>query len=168
MTKLPDWSGKMAVIIASGPGLIREQVECVGCLDIPTIAINSTFKLAPWAAGSGAFNISAYRVVGEAPRPAASETAAASAQDTITATLAERGKRYGVFSKHAEVTQAIKHALFTCRDRSGLAPDQVEALEMIAHKLGRIVNGDPDYADSWVDIAGYAKLVVDRLQGVSR
>lgn len=103
-----------------------------------------------------------------APPTTAEEAAPQPSADTITATLAERGKRYGVFSKHAEVTQAIKHALFTCRARSSLAPDQVEALEMIAHKLGRIVNGDPDYADSWVDIAGYAKLVADRLQGTSR
>jgi hypothetical protein len=36
---------------------------------------------------------------------------------------------------------------------------------MIAHKLGRIVNGDPNYVDSWVDIAGYATLVAKRLQG---
>lgn len=44
-----------------------------------------------------------------------------------------------------------------------LDPDQKEALEMIVHKIGRILNGDPDYADSWHDIAGYAKLVEDRL-----
>lgn len=81
----------------------------------------------------------------------------------IAATLQERGTRYGVFTKHASVTQDIKRVLFDCRHRESLAPDQVEALEMIAHKLGRIVNGDPDYADSWVDIAGYAKLVADRL-----
>jgi hypothetical protein len=44
-----------------------------------------------------------------------------------------------------------------------LMPDQREALEMIAHKIARIVNGDPNYADSWLDIAGYAQLVADRL-----
>jgi hypothetical protein len=38
-----------------------------------------------------------------------------------------------------------------------------EAAEMIVHKLARIVNGNPFYMDSWVDIAGYATLVVDRL-----
>jgi hypothetical protein len=43
---------------------------------------------------------------------------------------------------------------------------QREACEMIAHKLGRIVNGDPNYADSWVDIAGYAQLVVNELESV--
>lgn len=41
--------------------------------------------------------------------------------------------------------------------------EQLEALEMIARKLARIINGDPNYADSWVDIADYAKLVADRL-----
>lgn len=89
-------------------------------------------------------------------------------QEGIDAVLAERGTRYGKFTKHAEVTQQIKCVLFRCCPRESLAADQVEALEMIAHKLGRIVNGDPNYADSWVDIAGYAKLVADRLEGCAR
>jgi hypothetical protein len=46
--------------------------------------------------------------------------------------------------------------------------DQAEALDMIFHKIGRILNGDPNYADSWIDIAGYAKLVADRLEGKVR
>lgn len=89
---------------------------------------------------------------------------------TITETLTERGNRYGPFVGHAKVTQEIKYAMKTHANERGiyLASDQIEALEMIAHKIGRIVNGDPDYADSWVDIAGYAQLVADRLQGVIR
>jgi hypothetical protein len=39
---------------------------------------------------------------------------------------------------------------------------------MICHKIGRIVNGDPDYFDSWIDVAGYAQLVADRLNGLER
>ncbi len=81
----------------------------------------------------------------------------------IAQTLAERGNRYGDFTKHAAVTQAIKTALFDCRHRESLPAYMVEALEMIAHKMGRIVNGDPHYHDSWHDIVGYAKLVADRL-----
>ena len=46
----------------------------------------------------------------------------------------------------------------------GLTDAQREALEMVAHKIGRILNGDPNYHDSWHDIVGYAKLVADRLQ----
>lgn len=81
----------------------------------------------------------------------------------IDATLAERGSRYGDFTKHAAVTQSIKSALFDCRHRESMPAYMVEALEMIAHKMGRIVNGDPFYHDSWHDIVGYAKLVADRL-----
>jgi hypothetical protein len=88
--------------------------------------------------------------------------------DNITNTLKERGSRYGKFTGHAEITQAIKAVMFNSRPDLELAADQREALEMIAHKIGRIVNGDPNYADSWVDIAGYAKLVADRLEGVER
>jgi hypothetical protein len=36
---------------------------------------------------------------------------------------------------------------------------------MIVHKIGRILNGDPNYDDSWADIAGYAQLVVKELNG---
>lgn len=85
----------------------------------------------------------------------------ATALDT---TLAERGGRYGKFTGHARITQHLKQVMFAHRNRQEFADDQVEALEMIAHKLGRILNGDPNYADSWVDIAGYAKLVADRLE----
>lgn len=94
--------------------------------------------------------------------------------DTIDATLNERGSRYGKFAGHAEVTQVLKQVMRSHNKGGpapawdGLALDQQEALEMIAHKIGRILNGDPNYADSWVDIAGYAKLVADRLEGVER
>jgi hypothetical protein len=89
----------------------------------------------------------------------------------IQSTLAERGKRYGKFKDHAKISQLMKDAFrayMGTQKHNGLAPDQKEALEMIFHKLARIANGDPNYADSWVDIAGYATLVADRLQGVEQ
>lgn len=84
--------------------------------------------------------------------------------------LDERGARYGTFANHASASQALKRAVqyqLEIRNKH-LAPDQQEAIEMICHKLARIINGDADYSDSWVDIAGYAKLVADRLDGKSR
>lgn len=86
----------------------------------------------------------------------------------ITTTLTERGNRYGKFTGHARVTQHLKQVMFAYKNRQELDDDMIEALEMIAHKIGRILNGDPHYADSWIDIAGYAKLVADRLEGVER
>jgi len=79
--------------------------------------------------------------------------------------LNERGKRYGVFQSHAEITQALKSAMYDHPHYGDLPDDAKEALEMIQHKIGRILNGDPNYADSWDDIAGYAKLVSDRIGG---
>lgn len=81
----------------------------------------------------------------------------------IAATLVQRGTRYGKFTGHAKVTQELKHVMHSNTGWSKLSPDQKESLEMVAHKIGRILNGDPNYDDSWVDIAGYAKLVADRL-----
>ena len=43
-----------------------------------------------------------------------------------------------------------------------LTDPQKEALEMIAHKIGRILAGRPAFRDQWDDIAGYAKLVAYR------
>lgn len=84
--------------------------------------------------------------------------------------LSERGARYGKFTGHAAVAQRLKTFISAALANRGkaLADDQQEALDMICHKIARIVNGDPDYADSWDDIAGYAKLVADRLHGVER
>ena len=104
---------------------------------------------------------------------------------SIETTLAERGARYGSFIGHATITQLLKHCmngligtdfsepgsqdalrdtLLDLNDKwNSLAPDQRECLEMIAHKIGRILNGDPNYDDSWRDIVGYAQLVVNRL-----
>ncbi len=79
--------------------------------------------------------------------------------------LTERGNRYGKFSGHAKVTQAIKDVIRSGVSYSQCTPAQIEALEMIAHKIGRIVNGDPHYDDSWKDICGYSQLVVDILNG---
>lgn len=83
----------------------------------------------------------------------------------IQTTLTERGARYGSFTDHARVTQRIKREINTALGDRKLAHDQIEALDMIAHKIGRILCGDPNYHDSWHDIAGYATLVADRLAG---
>lgn len=88
----------------------------------------------------------------------------------ITETLQERGSRYGKFSGHAEVTMDLKRLIraHAIKRNTFLTDSQQEALDMICHKIGRIINGDPNYADSWVDIAGYAKLVSDQLEGIDR
>lgn len=86
--------------------------------------------------------------------------------DTIDTILTERGNRYGEFDVHASITQELKAVMHDSPNwRSNkLTPDMKEALEMIQHKIGRILNGDPFYKDSWVDISGYATLVAKTLK----
>lgn len=87
------------------------------------------------------------------------------APEGIDAVLAERGSRYGSFQGHAGITQHLKWAMRTSKNWEQLNPSQKEALEMVAHKIGRILNGDPDYLDSWTDCVGYMRLVVRQMEG---
>ena len=77
--------------------------------------------------------------------------------------LEERGNRYGEFAEHARITQEIKDTLISGDSWTDCTDSQREALEMIAHKMGRIVNGDPTYSDNFIDICGYSQLIVDEL-----
>ena len=82
----------------------------------------------------------------------------------ITSTLTERGSRYGDFAGHAYITQNLKSIMWSTPKWDTLSPAQMESLEMIAHKIGRILNGDPNYHDSWHDIEGYARLISEALE----
>ena len=82
---------------------------------------------------------------------------------TIDKTLEERGGRYGEFFQNAELAQDLKDVLRSAESWANLPYDICEALEMIQHKVARILNGDPNYIDSWTDIIGYARLVEKRL-----
>lgn len=83
----------------------------------------------------------------------------------VSKTLNARNERYGSFSGQAGISQALKEYMRNTPNWNRLEPDMAEALDMIQHKIARILNGDPRYADSWHDIAGYATLVDKRLNG---
>lgn len=93
-------------------------------------------------------------------------------------TLAERGDRYGDFTGHAQIAQdlmavmrgAIPRPMDARKLEHGagwnrLSAVQAQALTVIADKIARILNGDPNYKDNWHDIGGYAKLAEDRCAG---
>ncbi|APD21392.1 hypothetical protein Iz_48 [Brucella phage Iz] len=76
--------------------------------------------------------------------------------------LNEREKTHGDYRSHAAITQALKADMQCQSSWSSLPEHQRESLDMIAHKIGRILAGDPDFRDHWADIAGYATLSADR------
>lgn len=73
--------------------------------------------------------------------------------------LAERQKVHGEFSTHAHMAQNLKQVLWHAPNAPRLTAVQREGLEMILHKVARILNGNPNHKDHWDDIAGYATLV---------
>jgi hypothetical protein len=84
--------------------------------------------------------------------------------------LDTRAEQYGSFMQSSDTAIRIKGIMHNAiaRNEVHLFPDQLQALDMIATKISRIVHGNPNHLDSWIDIAGYATLVTDRLQGKTR
>lgn len=81
----------------------------------------------------------------------------------VQETLNARGARYGDFTDNAAVSQRIKDAMMYDEAMwAKLNYVQREALTMIAQKIARILNGDPNYKDNWHDIQGYARLAEER------
>ena len=86
---------------------------------------------------------------------------------SVNTILQERALQYGTFVSLAKTAQEFKSVLYRelgSRNKR-LADDQSEALDMIMTKIARVINGDANHVDTWNDIAGYAKLVAERLQG---
>lgn len=85
-----------------------------------------------------------------------------SATVDIQETLTDRQVTHGDFSTHALIAQSIKCQMFNAHGYSRLGAMQREALDMIAHKIARILNGNPNVHDHWHDISGYATLVAEQ------
>ena len=105
-----------------------------------------------------------------APEPTSEPAPEPVAEEQIEKILNKRAEQYGTFMRNADIAIKLKQVIHNAmvREDTQLYPDQLQALDMIATKIGRILTGNPSHLDSWVDIAGYAKLVSDRLQGNAR
>ena len=70
--------------------------------------------------------------------------------------LNAREKTHGDYERVARLSQNLKTLLRAEPHR--LSYQQMEAVEMICVKIARIVCGNPDEPDHYIDIAGYAEL----------
>src|SRR4051794_30069410 len=82
---------------------------------------------------------------------------------TLPTILKERAKSHGEYTDHARVTQELKAIIHNEKNWKSLTDTQKETLEIIAHKIARILVGNPNHKDHWDDIAGYAVLTADRI-----
>ncbi len=107
--------------------------------------------------------LEAERQAGQGSDPQAGVSTAPITDRSVADILTERGKTHGDYTDHATITQMLKRIMRTGKNWDGLSDIMKESLEMNAHKIGRILSGDPSHHDHWDDIAGYAKLVSQRI-----
>jgi len=81
---------------------------------------------------------------------------------SISSILQERGKTHGSFDDNSTISLALKCVIRSTPNYLAMTDPAKEALDMISHKIGRILAGNPNFKDHWADIAGYAQLVADR------
>lgn len=82
----------------------------------------------------------------------------------IEDTLKDRQNTHGDFSENANISQNLKEIARRGSKWDSMNTIQKEAAEVILAKISRIVTGDPNHADNWHDIAGYATLSEDRIK----
>lgn len=80
-------------------------------------------------------------------------------KDSIEETIKQREKIYGKFENNAKISQKLKTTIREGNSYHQLNLQQREALDMIFHKISRLISGDILYKDTLHDIVGYAKLL---------
>lgn len=82
--------------------------------------------------------------------------------------LNSRETTHGDYTVNAGIAQGIKAVLHGSPEYlTKLSAPQKESAELIATKFGRIVSGDPNFAEHWEDIAGYATLIAEQLRNAA-
>ena len=82
----------------------------------------------------------------------------------IQSILAARKKTHGSFEVSSYTSQVLKDAMRDSPNWDELDMDQKECLDMVAHKLARILCGNPNEQEHYIDVIGYCTLVLNRLK----
>ena len=81
----------------------------------------------------------------------------------IRTTLEDRGNSYGEYADGTKIAMNLYGRCQAAPRWSDMNPGQQYAMFMFCAKMARLLNGDPNHKDTWLDIAGYATLVHDRI-----
>ncbi len=77
---------------------------------------------------------------------------------TVENTLENRNGCHGDYPQQAATAEALKNVMKAGKFWKMMTPVQRESLDIIAVKISRILTGNPNHADHWHDIQGYARL----------
>ena len=81
----------------------------------------------------------------------------------IKKVLKQREEVHGDYVAHSLLSQKLKDSVRLHEGFASLSYNQKESIDMILHKISRVVNSRVDEIDNWVDICGYAQLIVNYL-----
>ena len=98
----------------------------------------------------------------------ASEDGKNEMDQTIEGILQNREKTHGSYSVQSAMSQRLKSLIRTSPNWADMPEHMQESLEMIEHKIARILSGNAYEPDHWLDIIGYAALVVRELDQVTQ
>ena len=83
--------------------------------------------------------------------------------DTTQPPLDARHETHGDYTNTAQVSQHLKNTIRNARNWNRLSCDKKESLDLIMTKISRIMSGEPNEPDHWLDLEGYARLARERL-----
>lgn len=75
----------------------------------------------------------------------------------------ERAKTHGDFDLSSLFVRRVYKEITNSPNFHNLTPPQERGLRMIVEKLSRVLYGDSQFFDHWIDIEGYAKLINDSI-----
>lgn len=80
--------------------------------------------------------------------------------------LTQRGKTHGNYKLVATTSNLLKESIRATPCYNNLSMEVKESLDMILHKISRVVNGNAYFNDHWQDIIGYSQLILDSIQSM--
>jgi len=83
--------------------------------------------------------------------------------DPAQAIIEDRNDTHGDYEVQAALSQSQKDLLRGLPGWQRLSPEQRETLDMVCVKMSRILCGNPNEPDHWLDMMGYVKLVHNQL-----
>jgi len=71
--------------------------------------------------------------------------------------LENRNKTHGDYETGCKIAQELENVVSNTKNWMSLSPGKKIAIKMIFLKISRITEGDSNFQDHWIDIAGYAE-----------
>lgn len=84
-------------------------------------------------------------------------------EEEVQNVVRNRDASYGGFGGIAKTCQDFKEIARNCPSWNSLTPCEKEGIDMIFHKITRILYSPQKIRDSWVDIGGYCRATLAAL-----